>query len=146
MTGSKPKTSCKPLFQSLKIVTIPSEYNLSWTQFLLQHKETFTSNTEEHNFNTSNKLKLHKPINNLTLYQEGVYYMCIRIFNTRWFKYDWDKLWLVYTQSVPVIFEPPCKLPDYIANVVGNEKIFISTSSQYLVSKSFYTIEEFLND
>ena len=29
--------------------------------------------------------------------------------STRWFKYDRDKLWLVYTQSVPVIFEPPCK-------------------------------------
>ena len=27
---------------------------------------------------------------------------------TRWFKYDRDKLWLVYTQIVPVIFEPPC--------------------------------------
>jgi hypothetical protein len=30
--------------------------------------------------------------------------------NTRWFKYDRDKLWLVYTQIVPVIFEPPCIL------------------------------------
>ena len=28
--------------------------------------------------------------------------------NTRWFKYDGDWLRLVYTQSVPVIFEPPC--------------------------------------
>jgi hypothetical protein len=28
--------------------------------------------------------------------------------NTRWFKYDRDKLWLVYTQIIPVIFEPPC--------------------------------------
>jgi hypothetical protein len=27
--------------------------------------------------------------------------------HTRWFKYDRDKLWLVYTQIVPVIFEPP---------------------------------------
>ena len=27
---------------------------------------------------------------------------------TRCFKYDRDKLWLVYTQSVPIIFEPPC--------------------------------------
>jgi hypothetical protein len=26
---------------------------------------------------------------------------------TRWFKYDREKLWLVYTQIVPVIFEPP---------------------------------------
>jgi hypothetical protein len=32
---------------------------------------------------------------------------CIAAF-TRWFRYDRDKLWLVYTQSVPVIFEPPC--------------------------------------
>jgi hypothetical protein len=29
---------------------------------------------------------------------------------TRWFKYDRDKLWLVYTQIDPVIFEPPCIL------------------------------------
>ena len=28
--------------------------------------------------------------------------------DTRWFKYDRDKLSLVYTQIVPVIFEPPC--------------------------------------
>jgi hypothetical protein len=28
--------------------------------------------------------------------------------HTRWFKYDRDKLWLVYTQIVPVIFEAPC--------------------------------------
>ena len=34
-------------------------------------------------------------------------YMFI-LFNTRWFKYDRDKVWLVYTKSVPVIFEPPC--------------------------------------
>jgi hypothetical protein len=30
---------------------------------------------------------------------------------TRWFKYNRDKLWLVYTQSVPVIFKPPCINP-----------------------------------
>jgi hypothetical protein len=30
------------------------------------------------------------------------------LYCTRWFKYDRDKLWLVYTQIVPVIFEPPC--------------------------------------
>jgi hypothetical protein len=30
------------------------------------------------------------------------------VLNTRWFKYDRDWLRLVYTQIVPVIFEPPC--------------------------------------
>jgi hypothetical protein len=39
--------------------------------------------------------------------------------STRWFKHDRDKLWLVYTQSVPVIFEPPCNMLSYI-KVSGN--------------------------
>jgi hypothetical protein len=34
--------------------------------------------------------------------------------NTRWFKYDRDKLWLVYSQIVPVIFEPPCTMNNII--------------------------------
>jgi hypothetical protein len=34
---------------------------------------------------------------------------------TRWFKYDRDKLWLVYTQSVPVIFELPCNTTNSIS-------------------------------
>jgi hypothetical protein len=37
-------------------------------------------------------------------------------YGTRWFKYDRDKLWLVYTQIVPVIFEPPCILLRYFLN------------------------------
>jgi hypothetical protein len=27
---------------------------------------------------------------------------------TRWFKYDWDYLYVNKSQFVPVIFEPPC--------------------------------------
>ena len=45
-------------------------------------------------------------------------YMNSTISFTRWFKYDRDKLWLVYTQSVPVIFEPPCTF--YLKETVGN--------------------------
>ena len=67
-------------------------------KFLLQNQEKFTSNTEVHNINKGNKLKLHKPMSNLTLYQKGVYYMSIRIFN---------------------------KLPDCIARVVENKRYFL---------------------
>ena len=119
MTGSRPKTSCKPLFQSLRALTITSQYILFLMNFLLQNQEKFTSSTEVHNINTRNRLKLHKPISNLTLYQKGVYYMSIRIFN---------------------------KLPDCIARLVENKWCFISTLRQYLVSKSFYSLEEFLDD
>ena len=30
--------------------------------------------------------------------------------HTKWFKYDREKLWLLYTQIVPVIYEPPYML------------------------------------
>ena len=106
-------------FQSLGILTITSQYILFLMKFLLQNQEKFTSSTEVHNFNTRNKLKLHKPISNLTLYQKTVYYMSIRIFN---------------------------KLPDCIARLVENERSFISTLRQYLVSKSFYSLQEYFDD
>jgi hypothetical protein len=119
MIGSRPRTSCKPLFQSLGILTIPSQYILSLMEFLLLNQDMFTSNIEVHTINTRNKLKLHKPISNLTIYQKGVYYMCIRIFN---------------------------KLPEHIANLVGNKRTSISALRQHLVSQPLYSLEEFLND
>jgi len=39
MTGSRPKTSCKQLFQSLGILTITSQYVLSLMKFLLQNQK-----------------------------------------------------------------------------------------------------------
>jgi len=103
MIGSRPKISCKPPFQSLGILTITSQYILSLMKFLLQNLEKFTFNTEVHNINTRNKLKLHKPISNLTLYQKGVSYMSIRIFNN---------------------------LNDCIERLVKNKKYFLSTLRQ----------------
>ena len=44
------------------------------------------------------------------------------VWNTRWFKYDRDKLWLVYTQIIPVIFEPPCTIQTphfWVDSIVG---------------------------
>jgi hypothetical protein len=119
MTGSKTRASCKPLFQSLGILTLTSQYMLSLMKFVLQNQERYTFNTEVHNINTRNKLKLHKPISNLTLYQRGVYYMSIKIFN---------------------------KLPEYITDSIGNKRRFISRLKQYLVNKAFYSLEEFMND
>jgi len=119
MTGSRPKSSWKPLFQSLGIMTITSQYIPSLMKFLLQNQGKFTSITEVHNINTRKKLKLHKPISNLTLYQKGVFYMSIRIFN---------------------------RLPDCIARVVENKRSFISTLRQHLVNTSFYSLDEFFDD
>ena len=64
MTWSKTRASCKPLFKSMGILTLTSQYIMSLMKFVLQNEERYTFNTEVHNINTRNKLKLHKPINN----------------------------------------------------------------------------------
>ena len=94
MTGSRPRTSCKPLFHSLGILTEPSQYILSLMKFVSQNQERYTPNIEVHNSNTRNTLKLHKPVSGLTLYQKGVYNMSIRVFN---------------------------KLPEHVTNLTGNK-------------------------
>ena len=58
MTGSNARASCKPLFQSLGILTLTSQYILSLMKFVLQNQERYTFNTEVHNIHTRNKLKL----------------------------------------------------------------------------------------
>jgi hypothetical protein len=55
--------------------------------------------------------------------------LCIQ--STRWFKYDWDKLWLVYTQIVPVIFEPPCSyIIKFYGKCIDLGTIFITNDTQ----------------
>ena len=119
MTGSNTRASCKPLFQSLGILTLTSQYILSLMKFVLQNQERYTFNTEVHNINTRNKLKLHQPINNLTLYQRAVYYMSIKIFN---------------------------KLPEHRTDSIRNKRRFIARLKQYLINKSLYSLEEFMSD
>jgi hypothetical protein len=47
---------------------------------------------------------------------------------TRWFKYDRDKLWLIYTQILPVIFEPPFSVVRFVFRSPRlGPNIFLST-------------------
>jgi len=39
---------------------------------------------------------------------ENFHIRTVHLDNTRWFKYDRDWCRQIYTQVVPVIFEPPC--------------------------------------
>jgi len=118
MTGYESRTSCTLLFQSLEILAVSSQYILSLTKFLSHNLETYTFNITVHGINRRNILQLHKPTANLTLFQKGVYYMSIQLFNGL----------LVYT-----------------AEFVVGKKHFISTLKKYLVNKSFYSLE-FIND
>jgi hypothetical protein len=87
--------------------------------FLSQNIEISVFNSSVHEFNTRNKLKLHKPIFNLTRCQKGDYYTSTEFFN---------------------------KLPKFIADLVLDKKHFIVSLEKYLIKKSFYSVEEFLSD
>lgn len=108
MTGSESRTSCTLLFQSLEILAVSSQYILSLTRFLLHNVETYTFNIRVHGINKRNMLQLHEPTTNLTLFQKGVYYTSIQLFNA---------------------------LPVYIAELVVDKKHFVSTLKKYLVNK-----------
>jgi hypothetical protein len=55
-----------------------------------------------------NASKIFEFLLNILVNEKAKFWVLNRRQSTGWFKYDRDKLWLVYTQSVPVIFEPPC--------------------------------------
>jgi hypothetical protein len=118
MTGSNSRTSCKPLFQRLKILTLSSQYVLYLMGFLSQNLEIYTFNSTIHGFNTRHRLQLHKPSTNVTVYQKEAYCESIKIFY---------------------------KLPEYVVEVVLRKKCFVPNMKKYPTDKAFYSIEEYMN-
>ena len=115
MTGSTFRASHKPLFKTLEILTMPSQYILSLMTFLANNLEYFSFQSSIHEINTRRKVQMHKPIANTTSYQRGVYYASVKTFSA---------------------------LPVYIANQVTNRKYFINALKTFLLDKSLYTNEE----
>jgi hypothetical protein len=115
MTGSTSRISCRTLFWKLKILTLTFQYILSLMRFLWSNLEIYTFNTSVHNTNTRRKLKLHKPVTRLTMYQKSVYYNSINIYH---------------------------KLTDDLAELVSNKKCFLVQLKKYLTGEPFYSAEE----
>jgi len=58
-----------------------SQYILSLLTFVVQNKNFFSTNNENHNLDIRQKNNLHLPQANLTTYQKGAYYSGIKFFN-----------------------------------------------------------------
>lgn len=97
MEGCGNRVSCRNLFKKLHILPLTSQYLLSLLMFVVQNKNLFITNIENHNLETRQSNNLYIPQANLTIYQKGAYYSGIKIFN---------------------------KLPSDIKNVNGNIKQF----------------------
>ena len=119
MTGSNVRSSCRPFFPMLGIMTLPSHYIFFLMKFLSRNLEFYTFNSTVHNYNTRNRIPLHKPSFLLNIYQKVIYYESVAVFN---------------------------KLPHNIAELILNNKSFLTKLKKYLLGKAFYSIDEYMND
>jgi hypothetical protein len=81
-------------------------------------KNKFILNYNVYNINTRQKYNYHLPSTNLSLYQKGVYFTGIKVFNS---------------------------LPQSIKNLSNDTKQFKSALQNYLHAHSFYCIYEYFN-
>ena len=81
MEGCGNTLSCRNLFKELQILSLTSQYTLSLLMFVVQNKNLFSRNIENHNIDTRQRNNLYLPQENLTIYQKGSYFSGIKIFN-----------------------------------------------------------------
>jgi hypothetical protein len=81
MTGHGNMSSCRDLFRHLKILPLKSQYIFSILIFVLKNRTLFITNYDKYNVKTRRSDNLYLPTSSLTLYQNGVYYTGIKIFN-----------------------------------------------------------------
>jgi hypothetical protein len=118
MLGYGNTVSCRNIFKEFGILPLASQYLFSLLLFVSYNKPLFSSNIESHTIATRQSQDLYLPQANLTVYQKGVYYMGIKMFN---------------------------KLPIEIKSTYSNFKMFKVVLRQFLATNSFYTVDEYLN-
>jgi len=118
MMGSRNRDSCRKLFKSLEILSLPSPYIFFLLRFVIKNMDLFTTNNEIHNLGTRQQHNLHHPSANLKKYQNRVFYMSIIVYNI---------------------------LPAYIKKEFTNPTKFISLVKKFLCESSFYSMDEFYN-
>ena len=118
MEGCGNRVLCRNLFKKLQILPLTSQYMLSLLMFIVQNKNLFLTNKENHNIDTRQRNNLYLPQANLTIYQKGAYYSGIKIFNN---------------------------LPMEVKIVAGNQKKFKIALKKILYTYSFYTMEDCLS-
>ena len=84
--------------------------------FVSTNRELFVNNAHIHNFPTSSQKDLHPPIANPSVFQKGVYFSGIKIYNN---------------------------LPTRIKQLSHDTLKFKKAVKRFLLDKSFYSLEEY---
>jgi hypothetical protein len=116
MTNKNKRESCRPLYNQLQILTLPSQYIFSLLMFVVKNKDLFLLNSEIHTINTRNNSNLHMPNINLSISQKGVLYSGCKFYN---------------------------KLPPHIKGLWNDLMRFKLTLKAFLMERTLYSIDEF---
>jgi len=84
--------------------------------FVVKNKDLLKSNSDAHSFNTISNHDLHTPITNFTLFQKGVLYSGIKIYN---------------------------HLPPTLKQFSYDIPKFQAALKRFLLTNTFYTMEEY---
>ena len=118
MTKSGRTDSCRQLYKRLRILPLKSQYILSTLLFVVKNKDLFTTNEDIHNINTRSNTNLHPPLCKLTLFEKGVYFTGIKLYN---------------------------HLPPNLKSLSKEIQMFKPALKKFLFSHSFYSMEEYLD-
>jgi hypothetical protein len=118
MMGIKHRSTCRPAFKTLIILTLASQYLLLLMTFMINSLEHLTFNCAIRNKLTRHGGNLHALQSHLSLRQKGVCYMSVNIFNT---------------------------LPNILVDLVGDENQFTGKLKETLIYNSVYSAYEFFD-
>jgi hypothetical protein len=110
------RESCRKYFRELKILPLKSQYIYSLSLFVINNRHHFETNSEFHNANTTTEYNLHHPLSHLSVFQKGVFYTGIKVFNN---------------------------LPVTIKDLSHNIKEFKVELGKFLLSHSFYMLDDY---
>jgi len=116
ITNPANKDSCWDLFKKLNILPLQLQYIFSLLMFVVKNNDLFKTNSDVHNFNTRSHYDLHIPAVNFAVFQNGVWYSGIKIYNY---------------------------LPPTIKKLSYDISKFIAALKRLLYTNSFYTLEEY---
>jgi hypothetical protein len=114
--GCRSRDSCRKLFFNFEILPLPSQYIHSLLLFMIRNKNQFLVNSELHNIDTRQHANFHQPSVSVTIYQKGVYYLGVNVFNM---------------------------LRSYIKTEFDNPKKFKVVLQNFLYENSFYSLNEY---
>jgi hypothetical protein len=119
IAGIENSTSFKQSFIALKILTLSSLYIYSLLCFVVDNMDQYYFVSDIHNRNTRQilDLNLYQPQTHLSLYQKGLYYMGVKLFNY---------------------------LPLNLKKLYKDVKRFKLELKEFLSHHSFYTLDEYI--